>query len=173
MPLSSYGILQAIRGSSDGTPPFATGSLGLYLEDNFGSLGSASSWMIELYNQPITALVNRNLESFRIGIYEGSSIASMLVEDDRPDLIKQPYTISLFKRVARQDGYGEEEEAHILDLKDAIIAWTKDSATVSVLTQDSNDDASLFTFSYITTNTIVRELNYIYLELSFNALRQI
>lgn len=173
MPLGSYALLQKIRGSTDGTPPFTAGSLGSYLESNFGSLGSANSWMIELFNQPITALVNRNLEPFRIGIYEGSSIGSMLVSDDRPDLIRQPYTISLFKRVARKDGYGEEEEAHLMDLKDAIINWTKDSATVTTLTLDSNSEATLFTFTYITTNTIVRESNYIYLELSFNALRQI
>ncbi len=173
MALGSYAILQKIRGSDDGTPPFTAGSLGAYIASNFGALGSPYSWQVELFNQPIQALVRRNLEPFRIGIYEGSSVGSMLVEDDRPDLIRQPYVISIFKKIARENEYGENEEKHLLDLKDDIVAWSKDSAEITTLTLDSNSEASLLTFTYITTNTIVRERNYIYLEMNFNALRQI
>ena len=44
MPLSSYAILQKIRGSDDGVAPFTAGSLGAYIAANFGALGSAYSW---------------------------------------------------------------------------------------------------------------------------------
>jgi hypothetical protein len=173
MALGSYAILQKIRGSDDGLAPFTAGSLGSYLSSNFGSLGGNNSWMMELFNQSVPALVKRNLEPFRIGVYETSSIASMLVEDDRPDLVRQPYTVSIFKKMARAGEYGENEEKHVLDLKDDIVNWSKDSAIITTLTLDGSNEASLFTFSYITTNTIIRDSNYVYLEMTFNALRQL
>lgn len=175
MPLGSYAILQKLRGSTDGTPPFDAGSLGAYIETNFATLGSAKSFQIECFQQTIQQLASRNLEPFRIGIYESPSQNRMLIEDDRPDLITQPYTISIFKRMARAKGYSEEEENHVFELKDAIIEWATRNAEVSRITLDSNSEASLLTFTYITTNTITRDdvQKYVYLEMQFNALRQI
>ncbi len=173
MALSSYQILQKVRGSDDGTPPFTAGSLGAYIESNFGGLGSAYSWQMELYPQSPQILAERRMEAFRIGLHESSSQNTMLVEDDRPDLIRQPYTVTLFKKLAREGEYGEHEERYIMDLKDAILEWSKDSAVITNLTLDANSEPTLLTFSYITTNNIIRDRKFVYLEMTFNALRQL
>jgi nitrous oxidase accessory protein NosD len=174
MPLSSWDILTRLRGSTDGLSPFASGSLGAYLTANFGATNSNYEWMIELSNQSVSELIERKLSTFRIGIYERPSNSLLIVEDERPDLITESYVISLFKQMAREEGYNEEEEKHVLDLKDAIINWSK-VALVSNLTVDSDSHPTLFNFSYISKNTVIRNDSgkYIFIELYFNAKRQL
>lgn len=175
MPLGSYAILQKIRGSDTGLATFTAGSLGAYLVTSGWTLSGDDSFQIELFNQSVQKLAERRLEGFRIGIYESGSSNGTLIQDDRNDLVTQPYTISLFKKLAREDEYGENEEKHVMDLKDDIVAWAKDSATVSSLTVDGDGQASIYTFTYITTNTIIRDdvNKFVYLELKFNALREL
>jgi hypothetical protein len=170
--ISSFQILKNMRGSEDGTPPFTANSLSAYLESNFGLQGSSKSWMIELSNERPQALLTRNLEPFRIGIYESPMSTLLQVENDIVDYIYQPYTFSIFKQMARRDGYNEEEEAYVLDLKDAIIAWAK-IVPITTLTSDEDGCPTLDTFSYISNNTIIRENGFVYLELTFRAKRNI
>lgn len=174
MPLNSRTIIKRLRGSETGKAPFFDYSLGAYLVANFGAMGGKKGWVIECSNPTIESLTTRNLPLFRIGIYHDSLSAKILVEDDRTDQIIQGYTISVFKQMARADGYDEEEELNFYDMADAVMDWANTYLQPTALTLDEDGCPTLFDFRYVSQSQIQRsnEQKYIYQEFNFQATRQ-
>ena len=175
MPLSSRQILANLRGSETGKAPFLEYSLGDYLTKYFDLSKGKRSWMIECSNPAIISLVNRKLQLFRIGIYHNSLSNSILVEDNRSDQVIQGYTISVFKGMARKEGYDEEEEFVFYDMCDAIVNWQNTYLKPTVLSMDADGCPTILDFKYVSQSQIQRseEQRYIYQEYNFQAIKQL
>lgn len=172
MPLGSWDILKALRGSESGLATYGTDSLGEYLTNNFGASSGDKSWSIELMNLTDSELLQRQLPTFRIGMYERSTTNLTLVEDYRVDFMNQSYGVSIFQRLSDSKPFDYDAEQNFYDLKDVIIAWSQETI-FTTLTLDGMNCPTIFNFTYISENTIRRDYvnGYISCELIFNARR--
>ena len=157
MALNLSDCMQKIRGSVTGLAPFDAGSLGKYLQDNWGEPNGNKAWGITFDGANVYEIARETIPDFLIAIVPTSVTPIVQVGAEQTTFAVQRWTFRVIKRLAKKNAYAEDEELPLYDLRQQIIDWvTQSNFSIGSLTLDAGGLPTLTTFTYISEGNVER-----------------